>query len=42
MEPFISPSPDRWTVLREYFENTINERGEIVIPTDVGILIAHD
>ena len=42
MEPFISPAPERWTMLREYFQNTINEHGEIVIPIDVGMLIAHD
>jgi hypothetical protein len=42
MEPFISPPPERWTVLREYFQNAISEHGEIVIPIDVGMLIAHD
>ena len=42
MEPFISPQPERWTALREYFQNAINENGEIVIPIDVGMLIAHD
>jgi ubiquinone/menaquinone biosynthesis C-methylase UbiE len=42
MEPFISPPAERWAALREYFQNAINERGEIVIPIDVGILIAHD
>jgi len=42
MEPFISPPPERWTTLREYFQNTIKERREIVIPIDVGMLIAHD
>jgi ubiquinone/menaquinone biosynthesis C-methylase UbiE len=42
MEPFISPSAERWLALREYFQNAINERGEIAIPIDVGILIAHD
>jgi ubiquinone/menaquinone biosynthesis C-methylase UbiE len=42
MEPFISPLPERWVALREYFQNTINKLGEIVIPIDVGILIAHD
>ena len=42
MEPFISPPPERWPVLREYFQNAINERGEIIIPIDVGMLIAHD
>ena len=42
MEPFISPPPERWPALREYFQNAINERGEIVIPIDVGMLIAHD
>ena len=42
MEPFISPAPERWAALREYFQNTINERSEIVIPIDVGMLIAHD
>jgi ubiquinone/menaquinone biosynthesis C-methylase UbiE len=42
MEPFISPPPERWSALREHFQNTIKERGEIVIPIDVGMLIAHD
>jgi ubiquinone/menaquinone biosynthesis C-methylase UbiE len=42
MEPFVSPLPERWSMLREYFQNLIHERGEIVIPIDVGILIAHD
>ena len=42
MEPFISPPPERWSVLREYFQNTINEHGEIAIPIDVGMLIARD
>ena len=42
MEPFISPSPERWTTLREYFQDTLRENGEIVIPIDVGIMIAHD
>jgi ubiquinone/menaquinone biosynthesis C-methylase UbiE len=42
MEPFISAPPERWSALREYFQNSINEHGEIVIPNDVGILIAHD
>jgi len=42
MEPFISPQPERWTALREYFQNAINENGEIVIPIDIGMLIAHD
>jgi ubiquinone/menaquinone biosynthesis C-methylase UbiE len=42
MEPFISPPPERWAVLREYFQNAINQQGEIVIPIDVGMLIAHD
>jgi ubiquinone/menaquinone biosynthesis C-methylase UbiE len=42
MQPFISPLPARWAALREYFQNTIHERGEIVIPIDVGILIAHN
>jgi ubiquinone/menaquinone biosynthesis C-methylase UbiE len=42
MEPLISPAPERWPLLREFFENAINERGTIVIPIDVGMLIAHD
>ena len=42
MEPFISPPPERWPALREYFQNAIDERGEIVIPIDVGMLIARD
>jgi ubiquinone/menaquinone biosynthesis C-methylase UbiE len=42
MEPFISPTPERWTMLREYFQNIINERAEIVIPINVGMLTAHD
>jgi ubiquinone/menaquinone biosynthesis C-methylase UbiE len=42
MEPLISPPPERWAALREYFLSAINEHGEIVIPIDVGILIAHD
>ena len=42
MEPFISPPPERWPALREHFQNAINQRGAIVIPLDVGILIAHD
>jgi ubiquinone/menaquinone biosynthesis C-methylase UbiE len=42
MEPFISPPPERWAVLREYFQNAINQQGEIVIPIDIGMLIAHD
>jgi hypothetical protein len=42
MEPLISAPPERWTMLREYFQNAINESGEIVIPIDVGMLIAHD
>jgi ubiquinone/menaquinone biosynthesis C-methylase UbiE len=42
MEPFISPPPERWSALREYFQNAINQHGEIVIPNDVGILIGHD
>jgi hypothetical protein len=42
MEPFISPQPERWTALREYFQNAINENDEIVIPIDVGMLIARN
>jgi ubiquinone/menaquinone biosynthesis C-methylase UbiE len=42
MEPFISPPPEGWSTLRDYFQNAISERGEIVIPIDVGMLIAHD
>jgi ubiquinone/menaquinone biosynthesis C-methylase UbiE len=42
MEPFISPQPERWEALRDYFETMMKQRGEIVIPIDVGILIAHD
>jgi ubiquinone/menaquinone biosynthesis C-methylase UbiE len=42
MAPFISAPPDRWAALHEYFEQLINERGELFIPIDVGILIAHD
>ena len=42
MEPFISPPPERWTVLREYFQDAINQHGEIVVPIEVGMLIAHD
>jgi ubiquinone/menaquinone biosynthesis C-methylase UbiE len=42
MAPFISPPPDRWAVLCEYFEQIIGERGELLIPIDVGMLIAHD
>ena len=42
MEPLISPPPERWAALREYFQRSINEQGAIVIPIDIGILIAHD
>jgi ubiquinone/menaquinone biosynthesis C-methylase UbiE len=42
MEPFISPPPERWSALREYFQNTLSERGEIAIPIEIGMLIAHD
>jgi len=42
MEPFISPSQERWTMLREYFQNALSANGEIVIPIDVGIMIARD
>jgi ubiquinone/menaquinone biosynthesis C-methylase UbiE len=42
MQPFISPLPERWAALREYFQNTIAQHGEIVIPIDIGILIAHN
>jgi ubiquinone/menaquinone biosynthesis C-methylase UbiE len=42
MEPFISPSPERWPILREFFENAIKDNGAIVIPIDVGILIAQN
>jgi ubiquinone/menaquinone biosynthesis C-methylase UbiE len=42
MEPLISSSPEAWAALREYFQGIIDEHAEIVIPIDVGILIAHD
>ncbi|HJU11080.1 MAG TPA: class I SAM-dependent methyltransferase [Candidatus Binataceae bacterium] len=42
MEPFISPPAEKWKALREYLQNIISERGEIAIPIDVGMLIAHD
>jgi ubiquinone/menaquinone biosynthesis C-methylase UbiE len=42
MAPFISAPPERWAALHEYFKQIINERGELFIPIDVGILIAHD
>jgi ubiquinone/menaquinone biosynthesis C-methylase UbiE len=42
MEPFISPPPERWPILRAFLENAIKENGAIVIPIDVGMLIAHD
>jgi ubiquinone/menaquinone biosynthesis C-methylase UbiE len=42
MQPFISPLPARLSALREYFQNTIHEHGEIVIPIEIGILIAGD
>jgi ubiquinone/menaquinone biosynthesis C-methylase UbiE len=42
MEPFISPSPEKWKTLHEYFQDSISENGEIVIPIEVGIMIAHD
>lgn len=42
MQPFIAPLPERWAALREYLQNNIQEQGEIVIPIDVGILIAHN
>ena len=42
MEPFISPGPERWSALRDYFQSAINERGEIAIPIEIGMLIARD
>jgi ubiquinone/menaquinone biosynthesis C-methylase UbiE len=42
MEPLISPAPERWAALRDYFQHTIKQPGEIVIPIDVGMLIAHN
>lgn len=42
MQPFISPSPDRWAALREYFQRIVDEQGQIVIPIDVGILIGYN
>jgi hypothetical protein len=42
MEPLISPRPERWAALREYFQHIIGEQAEIVIPIDVGILIARN
>jgi ubiquinone/menaquinone biosynthesis C-methylase UbiE len=42
MAPFISPTPERWAALREYFEQIIGEQGELLIPVDLGMLIAHD
>ncbi len=41
MEPLIAPRAERWDELRDYFQRQIDERGEIVIPIEVGMLIAH-
>jgi len=40
MRPLIDPAPDRWTALRGYFAELIARDGEIVIPMDIGMLIA--
>jgi ubiquinone/menaquinone biosynthesis C-methylase UbiE len=42
MRPMIDPEPERWTALREYFEERIAREGEIVIPMDLGMLIARN
>ena len=42
MEPLISAPPEKWTALRDYFDQLIKDNGEIVIPIDVGMLIAHN
>jgi ubiquinone/menaquinone biosynthesis C-methylase UbiE len=42
MEPFITAPPERWSALREYFQNSISEHGEIVVPNNVGMLIARN
>jgi hypothetical protein len=42
MEPLISATEERWTALRTHFEQMLEKDGEIFIPIDVGILIAHN
>jgi SAM-dependent methyltransferase len=42
MTPFISAPAERWSALRQHFEGIITTRGEIYIPTDMGMLIARD
>ena len=40
MRPLIDPEPGRWAALRGYFAELIARDGEIVIPMDIGMLIA--
>ena len=42
MVPFISASAEKWSAVREYFEQTIAEHGELVVSADIGMLIARD
>jgi ubiquinone/menaquinone biosynthesis C-methylase UbiE len=42
MKPLISPAPERVAALRQHFDATIAERGEIAIPMDLGMLVARN
>jgi ubiquinone/menaquinone biosynthesis C-methylase UbiE len=42
MTPLISAPAERWTALSDYFQQMIRERGEIFVPFDLGMLLAHD
>ena len=42
MTPLIQAPTERWSALNDHFQQAIRERGEILVPLDLGMLLAHD